>query len=156
MKRIFITLLATIAIALAAVGAATADPVGDTRGGPACADIVLGQPGYIVANEPANTVFAIVDYAAATCQKVDYTLVVLYRSGGKWAVRYATMKGDGTTELVLVISDVLVDPDPVTGVQSVCLLTLTSRGLRVYDTAPDRGCTTVVADESPGGGHPAW
>jgi hypothetical protein len=158
MKRLFAALLATMAITLAAAGAATADRVGDTRGGPACADIVGGQPGYVVSEEIApgpNAVFAFVDYAAPTCANVDYTLVVLYRSGGRWALKYTTMKGDGTTSLALVITDVVVDP-AADGSQSVCMSTFTSRGLRLYDAAPDRGCSEVASEGSPGGGHPAW
>jgi hypothetical protein len=176
MKRLFVALLAMAAVTLALAAAAGADAIGDSSG-PACSDIVFGQPGYVVENEPANTAFATVGYRAAPCPDVAYTFVVIYKSGGRWTVKYQSFLGRDAdpasspcthpdtlvtyTCLDFLIPDVVADPG-ASGRPEICVLTLTSkktlgRGFgRIYDTAPDRGCITVVADESPGGGHPAW
>ena len=154
MKRLAAALLTVAALALALAATASADAVGDAA--KACADISSGTAGYTGSNpdpelgEPANVVVATVNYDAPTCRGVFYAVLV-FDASGTTLLGYQIQMGNGTSSLNFQINDV-VGTYNADGTQSVCLVTLSFQGPRIYDRAPDSGCGLVTSGGSGAGG----
>ena len=140
MKRRVLAIAAAAALALVA-----ALPAGATHGGdaePSCADITGGSAAY----DPATgMVTGSVTTASASCRGVLYTMWVQYTTDGRTMLRRAVIAGDD--DALFGEEGDLVGVFTLHGVQSdtgtVCVSFTSSRGLDVYDAAPDNGCVEV-------------
>jgi hypothetical protein len=141
-----LTLLALVICGALAFTAASgvAEPEGTVQ--PACADITDGSAFYHVNTDPANTVQGTIFLAAPSCKDVTYTVTVSYLSGGKTKVKTLSFKGNGVDDFLrFTVPNVSSDDG------TVCVSFSTSKGSKVYDTAPDSGCVPVAEDSGPAG-----
>ena len=147
MRGRVLAIAAAAALALAAAVPASGAGAGDAE--PACADITTGSAAY----DPATaTVTGSATTASASCRGVVYTIFVEYVSDGRTMLRRAVIAGDddalfgeeGDLVGVFTLHGVFADAEVV------CVSFTSSRGLDVYDYAPDAGCVPV-GPGAPGG-----
>jgi hypothetical protein len=156
MTRFAAALMAMAALALGVVATTSADAIGDSP--KACADITSGTGGYNIDPTlgPVNTVIATVNYSAATCRGVQYTLLV-FDEAGTTLLGFQVLKGDGMSSSLEFQVNNVVGTDNGDGTSSVCLATLTSQGPAleqelIYDRAPNTGCGVITSGGSGAGG----
>jgi hypothetical protein len=144
MRRIVLAAALTAVLTLAAAVPAGADPPGGVD--PACADITAATAIYMDVNgSPPNTFLSNAKTAAPTCKNVDYTVSIVYTSGGALVQTSQTQSGDGQSYNGLG----LVRFSPIPGVFAdnslVCVRFTSSRGNgdNIYDWAPDSSQKTT-------------
>lgn len=139
MHRSLTALIAAGLLLLAmAVPASAAKPEAT---GPACADISVSAA-YATDGTGRTVLFAF-ETAAPSCSNVTYTGYVL-SADGLTQLASGWITGDGTTEVFLAV--------PVPGDHTtVCVYaTSSSPGGKVFDRAPDSGCSPRVLDGGAG------
>ena len=145
-KLLFPTALAAVTLALflpGAVGGATYPD--DTAHGPACANIVDG--GIASYDPAAQTIVFEINTAAPSCPGIAYTLTITDPNTGA-AITTVSKNGDKgiDTGVIPAVPGLFVTatniPASVT-TDGVCI-SATTNGDRVFDTAPDSGCSDFV------------
>jgi hypothetical protein len=142
-----IMLLAVVALVTAIVPSlAGAVGSGDVKG-PACADVIFGDPFYGSPTDAADrNANARINLAAPSCTFITYTLVVLDEATGSELARIE-QTGDGESSLLL-----LSGPSGDADDDTICVYVETSvgGGKHVFDRGPDNGCRELLR----GGGSP--
>ena len=127
-KLIALALLVGAVLVLPTMAGAGPDDVK----GPACADVIFGS---------GSTGGVVVEFAAAPCSFVTYTLDVYADAGSAAPLRSVTTYDP--LPLNQVGFQVGSDTD---GIVCVVLTTSVGGGKHVFDRAPDTGCTEVTTD----------
>jgi hypothetical protein len=134
-----------------AVSPASTAKIDDVNGGPVCADIINNSG---ISDYTAPTLQFAIGTVAPTCRGITYTVYayddtsgVLLGTGSATGNKMAQQDGSGFVIVTIPIDTSKASTDPI---ESFCIVA-TSSDDRVFDRAPDSGCTSFPV--SSGGGQ---